>query len=245
MMSLANPGVADIEPAFPDPRQAGRDGLVAIGGDLSPQRLLNAYGHGIFPWFDDDRGPVLWWSPDPRAVLTPAGMKISRSLAKRLRRGDYAVTMDTDFPAVVERCAAPRKGGGTWITPAMRSAYAHLAELGFAHSVETWCEGDLVGGLYGVSLGRMFFGESMFSKRPDASKVALAHLSRQLAAWDFELIDCQIVNDHLASLGARPMPRADFLDRLARNRHVCTRRHRWRFDPRPARRNQPEFPGEQ
>ena len=230
MTSSANSSPADVEPAFPDPRYASREGLVAIGGDLSPQLLLNAYWHGIFPWFDDDRGPVLWWSPDPRAVLTPADMKISRSLAKRLRRGDYTVTMDTDFPAVVESCAAPRKGGGTWITPAMRGAYAQLAEMGFAHSVEAWCEGDLVGGLYGVSLGRMFFGESMFSRRPDASKVALTHLSRQLTAWDFELIDCQIINDHLKSLGARPMGRTEFLDRLAQNRRTSTRRHRWRFD---------------
>ena len=230
MTSSANSGLADVEPAFPDPRYASREGLVAIGGDLSPQLLLNAYWHGIFPWFDDDRGPVLWWSPDPRAVLTPADLKISRSLAKRLRRGDYTVTMDTDFPAVVESCAAPRKGGGTWITPAMRSAYAQLAEMGFAHSVEAWCEGDLVGGLYGVSLGRMFFGESMFSRRPDASKVALTHLSRQLTAWDFELIDCQIINDHLKSLGAQPMRRTEFLDRLAGNRRTSTRRHRWRFD---------------
>ena len=230
MTSSANSGLADVEPAFPDPMYASREGLVAIGGDLSPQLLLNAYWHGIFPWFDDDRGPVLWWSPDPRAVLTPADLKISRSLAKRLRRGDYTVTMDTDFPAVVESCAAPRKGGGTWITPAMRSAYAQLAEMGFAHSVEAWCEGDLVGGLYGVSLGRMFFGESMFSRRPDASKVALTHLSRQLTAWDFELIDCQIINDHLKSLGARPMGRTEFLDRLAQNRRTSTRRHRWRFD---------------
>ncbi len=230
MTSSANSDLADVEPAFPDPRYASREGLVAIGGDLSPQLLLNAYWHGIFPWFDDDRGPVLWWSPDPRAVLTPADMKISRSLAKRLRRGDYTVTMDTDFPAVVESCAAPRKGGGTWITPAMRGAYAHLSELGFAHSVEAWYEGDLVGGLYGVSLGRMFFGESMFSRRPDASKVALAHLSRQLAAWDFELIDCQIITDHLKSLGARPMRRTEFLDRLARNRRTSTPRYRWRFD---------------
>ena len=219
-----------VETAFPDPRYASREGLVAIGGDLSPEILLSAYGHGIFPWFDDDRGPVLWWSPDPRAVFAPTDMKISRSLARRLRRGDYAVTMDTDFPAVVENCAAPRKGGGTWITPAMRQAYVQLAELGFAHSVETWHAGELVGGLYGVSLGRMFFGESMFSRRPDASKVALAHLSRQLAAWDFELIDCQMVNDHLTSLGARPMPRTEFLDRLDQNRRHSTRSHPWRFD---------------
>ena len=221
---------ANVEPAFPDPRYASREGLVAVGGDLSPQLLLSAYGHGIFPWFDDDRGPVLWWSPDPRAVLAPADMRISRSLAKRLRRRDYSVTMDTDFAAVVEGCAAPRNGGGTWITPAMRGAYARLAELGFAHSVETWRDGALVGGLYGVSLGRMFFGESMFSRRADASKVALAHLARQLAAWKFELIDCQIINNHLKSLGARPMRRTEFLDRLGRNRRISTRRHRWRFD---------------
>lgn len=223
-------GVLDIDPAFPDPTYAGPEGLVAIGGDLSPQRLLNAYWHGIFPWFDDDRGPVLWWSPDPRAVLAPAGMKISRSLQKRLRRGDYTVTMDTEFGAVVDGCAAPRKGGGTWITPAMRSAYVRLSEMGFAHSVETWCDGNLVGGLYGVSLGRMFFGESMFSRRPDASKVALACLARQLTAWEYDLIDCQIINDHLESLGARPMRRADFLDRLAGNRREPTRRRSWCFD---------------
>ena len=219
-----------VELAFPDPRYASREGLVAIGGDLSPELLLSAYGQGIFPWFDDDSGPVLWWSPDPRAVLAPGEMKISRSLARRLRRGDYSTTMDTDFPAVVKHCAAHRKGGGTWITPAMRQAYVQLAELGFAHSVETWQGGELVGGLYGVSLGRMFFGESMFSRRSDASKVALAHLSRQLAAWDFELIDCQIVNDHLTSLGARPMPRSEFLDRLDQNRRRTTRRHSWHFD---------------
>ena len=230
MRAMSGAAHSGVETAFPDPRHASREGLVAIGGDLSPELLLSAYGHGIFPWFDDDRGPVLWWSPDPRAVFAPTEMKISRSLAKRLRRGDYAVTMDTDFPAVVEHCAAPRKGGGTWITPAMRQAYARLAELGFAHSVETWHGGELVGGLYGVSLGRMFFGESMFSRRTDASKVALAQLSRQLAAWDFELIDCQMVNDHLTSLGARPMPRADFLDRLDRNRRQSTRNHPWHFD---------------
>ncbi len=230
MSFSANSGDADIDAAFPDPRYAGREGLVAVGGDLSPERLLSAYGHGIFPWFDDDRGPVLWWSPDPRAVLTPAGMKVSRSLGKRLRRGDYMVTMDTDFRAVVEGCAAPRKGGGTWITPAMQSAYLQLSELGFAHSVEAWRDGALVGGLYGVSLGRMFFGESMFSRCPDASKVALACLSRQLTSWDFELIDCQIINAHLESLGARPMRRGEFLDRLTRNRRLSTRRDPWRFD---------------
>ena len=231
MTFSSHSAVADADGAFPDPCHASREGLVAIGGDLSPERLLSAYGHGIFPWFDDDHGPVLWWSPDPRAVLAPTELKISRSLRKRLRRRDYSVTMDTDFAAVVEGCAAPRSGGGTWITPAMRSAYVVLAELGFAHSVETWYDGNLVGGLYGVSLGRMFFGESMFSKRSDASKVALAHLARQLTAWEFELIDCQIINDHLQSLGARPMARGEFLDRLARNLRISTRRRRWRFDP--------------
>ena len=230
MTSSGASPAADAEIAFLDPRHAGPEGLVAIGGDLSPRLLLFAYGHGIFPWFNDDLGPVRWWSPDPRAVLSPTAMNISRSLARRLRNGDYSVTLDAAFPAVVENCAAPRKeGDGTWITPAMRAAYVRLSEMGFAHSAETWCEGELVGGLYGVSLGTMFFGESMFSRRPDASKVALAHLSRQLAAWRFELIDCQIMNDHLKSLGAWPMRRAEFLDRLARNRLRPTRQHPWRF----------------
>ena len=213
---------------FPNPRSGPPDAPLAMGGDLSAERLLAAYDHGIFPWFDDDRGPLLWWSPDPRAVLFPDRFRVSRSLARRLRRGDYTVTMDTAFAAVVAACAAPRAaGGGTWITPAMRVAYERLHALGFAHSVEAWDGGGLAGGLYGVSLGSMFFGESMFSRRPDASKVSLAALVRQLAEWEFELIDCQLPNAHLTSLGAQPMPRDEFLDRLARNRQRPARRGVW------------------
>ena len=216
---------------FPDPRDGPVDGPLAVGGDLSPERLLAAYDHGIFPWFDDDRGPLLWWSPDPRAVLFPEHLKVSRSLARRLRRGNYSVTMDTAFEAVVSGCAGPRRTeSGTWITPAMRAAYGGLHALGFAHSVEAWDDAGLAGGLYGVSLGRMFFGESMFSDRTDASKVALVALVRQIVGWDFELIDCQLPNAHLTSLGARAIPRDAFLDRLVHNRREPARRGVWRFE---------------
>ncbi len=223
-----------VDAGFPDPRDGPADAPLAMGGDLSAERLLAAYDHGIFPWFEDDRGPVLWWSPDPRAVLPPDRVKVSRSLARRLRRRDYAVTMDTAFAAVVAGCAAPREpGGGTWITPGMRDAYARLHALGFAHSVEAWDADGLAGGLYGVSLGTMFFGESMFSRRPDASKVALVVLARQLVRWGFELIDCQLPNAHLASLGAKPLARDAFLDRLTRNRHRPTRRGTWSTEAPP------------
>ena len=223
------------ESPFPDPRQAPADAPLAAGGDLSPALLLHAYAHGIFPWFEDDAGPVLWWSPDPRAVLFPERMRTSRSLARRLRRGDYAVTFDGAFEEVTAACAQPRpKQAGSWITPAMQTAYARLHALGFAHSVEAWQDGCLAGGLYGVSMGRMFFGESMFTRRTDASKVALAHLAQQLHAWRFELIDCQLENSHLASLGAEPMPRADFLHRIAANRRHATRRGPWQRSAAPA-----------
>ena len=213
---------------FPDPRGGPADAPLAMGGDLSAERLLAAYDHGIFPWFDDDRDPLLWWSPDPRAVLFPERLKVSRSLARRLRRGDYAITMDTAFAAVVQGCAAPRESGdGTWITAGMRAAYERLHALGFAHSVEAWDAEGLAGGLYGVSLGSMFFGESMFSRRTDASKAALATLVARLAGWEFELIDCQLPNAHLSSLGAERMSRDEFLDRLARNRARATRRGAW------------------
>ena len=219
------------ETTFPDPRNASASGLLAIGGDLSPSRLIDAYSHGIFPWFNDDRDPIQWWSPDPRAVLFLDQMKISRSLSKRLRRGDYAVTVDVAFSDVVERCAAPRASSdGTWITTEMHAAYTRLFTMGYAHSVESWHEGRLVGGLYGISLGRMFFGESMFSVLADASKVALAYLVGQLEAWEFDLVDCQIMNDHLESLGACSMARSEFLDRLARNERFETRRGPWSLD---------------
>ena len=193
--------------AFPDPNRAAPEGLVAYGTDLTPSLLIDAYSHGIFPWFDDDAEPVLWWSPDPRAVMAPADMHISRSLRKTIRSGVLRVTVDLACAEVTAACAEPRANGdGTWITEKMRSAYQQLHDLGLAHSVETWRGQDLVGGLYGVSLGRMFFGESMFSRISDASKIAFAHLARQLRCWDFTLIDCQIPTRHLASLGAREGP---------------------------------------
>ncbi|MDA1183508.1 MAG: leucyl/phenylalanyl-tRNA--protein transferase [Acidobacteria bacterium] len=195
------------------------DGLLAAGGGLSSDRLVTAYARGIFPWFSE-HDPVLWWSPDPRAVLGVQDMHVSRSLRRTLRSSGYRVTADTAFSSVVQACAAPRDvDGGTWITNAMAEAYGRLAVLGHAHSVEVWSGGTLVGGLYGVALGRMFYGESMFSRQPDASKVALVCLARQLEAWGFELIDCQVASAHLVSLGARTIPRTVFLraiDRLTR-----------------------------
>lgn len=198
---------------FPPVEQAliEPNGLLAAGGDLSPERLLDAYAHGIFPWFNED-DPVLWWCPDPRMVLFPRELHTSRSLRRAIRSGNFSVSLDGAFDAVVEGCAAPRVNqDGTWITSEMMRAYSRLAQLGFAHSVEAWDGAALVGGLYGVALGRVFYGESMFSLRSNASKVALAHLARQLERWNFTLIDCQMATEHLASLGAREIPRADFL----------------------------------
>ena len=219
--------------SFPDAEQADDSigGLLAVGGDLSPERLLAAYRAGVFPWFDDDQAPILWWSPDPRAVLVPGEMRVSRSLAKRLRNGGFEVSFDRAFAEVVEGCATQRKGrSGTWITPAMGLAYNRLHEIGYAHSLEVWREGCLAGGLYGLSIGALFFGESMFSRHRDASKVALAHLSEQLKRWRFQLIDCQIPNDHLRSLGAKAIPRAEFLAALAANDESKTRVGAWTFD---------------
>lgn len=198
---------------FPPVEQAliEPNGLLAAGGDLSPERLLDAYARGIFPWFNEE-DPVLWWSPDPRMVLFPRELHISRSLRRAIRSGPFSVTLDRAFDAVVAGCAAPRVNqDGTWITGEMMRAYSRLAQLGFAHSVETWEDTELVGGLYGVALGRVFYGESMFSHRSDASKVALAHLVRQLERWNFVLIDCQMATEHLASFGAREIPRIDFM----------------------------------
>ena len=209
------------------------NGLLAIGGDLSPARLLSAYLHGIFPWFSDDSGPIMWWSPDPRAVIFPDRVKVSRSLRRTLARGAFEIRLDTEFDEVVRGCAAPREGDPrTWITPAIRAAYGELHRLGYAHSVETWAGSELVGGLYGVSIGRMFFGESMFARRTDASKVALVRLTDQLIRWHFELIDCQVMNPHLQSLGAIDMPRREFLARLRNNPQHVTRRGLWQFDER-------------
>lgn len=187
------------------------NGLLAAGGDLSAERLIEAYRQGIFPWYSADQ-PLLWWSPDPRMVLYPRELKISRSLGKRLRRRDYTVRVDSAFATVMRACAAPRDAqAGTWITDEMIAAYGELHRRGIAHSVETWIDGALAGGLYGVSLGRMFYGESMFTRVTDASKLALAHLARQLERWQFGLIDCQMQTGHLASLGAREIPRAAFI----------------------------------
>jgi leucyl/phenylalanyl-tRNA--protein transferase len=189
--------------------------LLAIGGDLTAPRLLAAYQRGIFPWFESGQ-PPLWWSPDPRMVLFPAEFHLSRSLRKTLRAGRFTLSSDRDFSGVTAGCAAPRAGnGGTWLMPAMRHAYQKLHHLGYAHSVEVWQDERLVGGLYGVALGRVFFGESMFSRQTDASKVACAALATQLRHHGYTLIDCQVSNPHLASLGARAIPRREFLTHLS------------------------------
>jgi leucyl/phenylalanyl-tRNA--protein transferase len=192
------------------------NGLLAGGGDLSPQRLLAAYRHGIFPWYSAGE-PILWWSPDPRMVLFPNEIRITRSLAKTLRNAAYSVKLDTAFEQVIAACAdTPRLGqDGTWITTEMQLAYLRLHALGYAHSVETWRDGQLVGGLYGVAIGRVFCGESMFSHTTDASKIALVHLCRYLARREFGIIDCQMETAHLTSMGARPISRDDYLARVA------------------------------
>ena len=195
------------------------NGLLAAGGGLSSARLLDAYSRGIFPWFSDG-DPVLWWSPDPRMVLETGDMHLSRSLRRRLRKRDYQVTMDRAFHEVLRHCASPREDqAGTWLLPPMIRAYARLHDSGYAHSVEVWMGDEIAGGLYGVAVGRMFFGESMFSRRSDGSKIALAHLVAQLSRWSFPVIDCQMRTSHLASLGAFDMPRRQFqrlIDRLVK-----------------------------
>lgn len=201
---------------FPHPDRAltEPDGLLAAGGNLTPRRLLRAYRMGIFPWYSADQ-PILWWSPDPRLVLLPECLKVSRSLRKTLRKGLFSITADTAFEQVVAACAGPRQGEpGTWITSEMFRAYCRLHRLGHAHSIETWQQGELVGGLYGVSLGRVFYGESMFSWISDASKIALVALAAQLQRWEFAVIDCQVTTAHLLSMGAVDIPRSSFLQLL-------------------------------
>ncbi|MBU0498931.1 MAG: leucyl/phenylalanyl-tRNA--protein transferase [Gammaproteobacteria bacterium] len=209
MLSLLDPN----DPSrFPDPDEAELypNGLLAVGGDLRPERLLSAYRRGIFPWYNADQ-PILWWSPDPRSVLFPERLHISRSLARRLRRCGFEILFDQDFEAVMDACAAPRDHQpGTWITTDMRRAYIELHHLGHAHSVEVRGGGELLGGLYGVSLGRVFFGESMFSRVDDASKIALTGLVHHLREWGYRFIDCQVRTDHLVSLGAEEIPRMEF-----------------------------------
>lgn len=224
---------------FPDPALAltQPNGLLAMGGDLSVQRLRNAYAAGIFPWYNPEES-ILWWSPDPRVVFDTGGVRVSRRLRRTLRRGDYAVTLDRDFGGVLQGCAAPRRGQpGTWLGPEMRAAYMRLFAQGDAHSIEIWRAGRLVGGLYGVAHGRMFFGESMFSAMPDASKIALVHLARQLYAWGFPVIDGQVGSPHLYRMGAFDMPRAEFLSLLDEHGRRPRPSWPWRFDievPQPA-----------
>jgi len=220
---------------FPSPDTALTDpnGLLCAGLEVTPELVLAAYERGIFPWYSDGQ-PVLWWSPDPRMVLLPKNFRLHRSLRKSLQHCDYEIRVDTSFEAVMRACADARpEQGGTWISEAIIAAYTALHHAGFAHSVETWVEGELVGGLYGIALGRVFFGESMFVRRTDASKIAFAHLVTQLERWQFELIDCQQETKHLASLGAAPISRKEFLDALNRLVHtdaVSSRAGPWKFD---------------
>jgi len=213
---------------FPSPDDATHDGLLAVGGDLSSERLLLAYQLGIFPWYAEGQ-PILWWSPDPRLVLDPRDFHTTRRLRQTLKKGTFEVTFDTAFAEVIQGCAAaPRKGQeGTWITPEMEQAYIRLHEQGFAHSVESWWNGHLVGGVYGVSLGRCFFGESMFFRKTDASKVAFAALIEQLKRWDFHMIDAQVTTEHLLRLGAKEIPRRVFLQRLRKSLRFPTLQGKW------------------
>ncbi len=216
------------EIVFPSPDLAEEDGLLAVGGDLGVERLLLAYSMGIFPWYSDG-SPILWWSPDPRLVLFPEELKISRSLRQTLRKGIFQVTFDTAFEEVMRGCAEIRRkdGQGTWITEDMIEAYCRLHEEGFAHSVESRVEGRLAGGLYGVALGGVFFGESMFSRRSDASKVAFVGLVQRLAGLGFRIIDCQMTTAHLVSLGAKEIPREEFLRRIKKALKVRTPQGTW------------------
>lgn len=217
---------------FPPVQQALTEpnGLLAAGDDLAPARLLAAYRRGIFPWYSDHQ-PVLWWSPDPRMVLLPGEFRMPRSLAKRLRRRDYQIRVDSAFAQVMRECAMPRSDdAGTWITEDMIAAYCELHRLGHAHCVETWIDGELAGGLYGVALGRAFYGESMFARVDDASKIAFAHLVRQLARWQFGMIDCQMNTAHLARFGAREISRAEFSRKLTELVNYPSPAAVWQFE---------------
>lgn len=220
--------------AFPPVDYAEPDGLLAVGGDLSPARLLLAYEQGIFPWYSDNT-PILWWSPDPRLVLFPDELRVSRSLKRVIKKSVFTVTLDRAFREVMSRCASVRRARGeeTWILPEMLEAYHRLHTLGYAHSVETWLQGELVGGLYGVALGRAFFGESMFAATTDASKVAFVHMVEVLRREGFELIDCQVTTSHLQRFGAREISRAEFLDRLIHALASPTMTESWSSLDRP------------
>ena len=215
---------------FPDLRKALQEpnGLLAFGGCLSPQRLISAYRHGIFPWYNPGE-PILWWSPNPRLVLFPNKINISRSLNKTLRKQPFEIHFDRACAKVISACAAPRSiDGGTWITEEMQSAYRQLHTLGICHSVEAWQDGELVGGLYGLAIGQVFFGESMFHTKTDASKVAYVHLTKQLANWGYQLIDCQVSSEHLLSLGAEEISRTNFQSLLTRYCALKPHPHAWR-----------------
>lgn len=218
------------DPVFPSPELAQEDGLLAVGGDLSVERLLLAYRIGIFPWYSED-SPLLWWSPDPRLVLYPNELHVSKSLRKVINKQVFQVTMDTAFRQVMTACSQIERPtqDGTWILDEMVDAYCRLHDAGYAHSVEVWRNGILVGGLYGISLGHCFFGESMFSLRSNASKVALYHLVEHVKTLQFELIDCQVTTNHLLRLGAREIPRTQFLTELARSLQHPTVKGRWSF----------------
>ncbi len=221
-----------LEPYFPDPRDADKSGVIAVGGDLSPQRLIEAYSSGIFPWFNED-DPIIWWSPDPRFVLVPQEFHCPKSLKRIINKDDFTVTADTSFEAIITGCAAERMVQGkhvdtTWITCDMQNAYIELHKLGFAHSIEVWKHGNLVGGLYGVSLGGMFFGESMFTTVPNASKIALVRLVSFLLSRGFDLIDSQVETGHLKVLGAKLIPREEYLSKLDKSLLKETLRGSWR-----------------
>lgn len=205
-------------------------GLLAAGADLTPARIIEAYSQGVFPWFNVDE-PVLWWSPDPRMVLFPSELKVSRSLKKVIRNREYEVRLDTAFGRVMQGCAAPRDAqSGTWISPLMIEAYTELHDRGVAHSAETWIDGKLVGGLYGIAIGRMFYGESMYTEVTDASKIAFVHLIWQLKRWGFGLVDCQMKTEHLGRFGAREIARGDFMRRVSKLIQYSPTPTPWRFD---------------
>ena len=227
MLSWLSPHSFDFpatESALKDP-----DGLLAAGGDLCPERLIAAYRLGIFPWFSEDQ-PILWWSPDPRCVLTPEAVHVSRSLRKCIRKTPFILSFDRAFEHVISHCSRLESEEGTWITDDMYEAYLQLHDLGIAHSVEVYLEGELVGGLYGLGIGRCFFGESMFSVRPNASKVAFCSLCRQLERWKYAIVDCQVENNHLLSLGASSLPRQEFLSILNNNVDKPAAHQNWLFD---------------
>lgn len=220
----------DVELALSEP-----DGLLAVGGDLTIERLVTAYQKGIFPWYSEGQ-PILWWSPDPRMILKPNEIKISRSLAKTIRKQKFTITFDQEFENVIRSCSKPRleKGilqGETWILDDMISAYINLHEAGYAHSVECWQDDELVGGLYGIAIGKVFFGESMFSKISDASKIAFVFLSHQLEKWEYNLIDCQVYTPHLESLGAKLIPRKQFISLLQQNSLNQSKHKKWQTNP--------------